>query len=194
MPVDHDHITLLEGWVLNRTEGGGRIEADGRLLDRAGGSQPEQAHGLIIGPAGQPPGREQGAGEGAVGLHVQGAGLQHFAHHIHRDRVGREGGGGDSEQFGFAEVLGAGNRDRVAVVEEWVGDGPAAGEHLEKVELISAHGGSRAAAGALHGEAAKIAVGGETSGPLDRIEEGGRAAGLNHGARGASRAAAAELV
>ena len=45
---------MLQGRVLNRPKRGGRVEADGRLLDGARGSEPEQAQGLIIGPAGQP--------------------------------------------------------------------------------------------------------------------------------------------
>jgi hypothetical protein len=59
----------------------------------------EQTPGLIIGPEGQAPGSEQVAGDRAVCLHVQGAGLQHFAHHTQRERVESEGGGGDGEQF-----------------------------------------------------------------------------------------------
>ncbi len=46
---------MLQGRFLNRPKRGGRVEADGRLLDGARGSEPEQAQGLIIGPAGQPP-------------------------------------------------------------------------------------------------------------------------------------------
>ncbi|MEY4841099.1 MAG: hypothetical protein RLZZ374_2007 [Cyanobacteriota bacterium] len=57
---------MLQGRVLNRPKRGGRVEADGRLLDGARGSEPEQAQGLIIGPAGQPPRAEAGAGNGAI--------------------------------------------------------------------------------------------------------------------------------
>ena len=49
---------MLQGRVLNRPKRG--------LLDGARGSEPEQAQGLIIGPAGQPPRAEAGVGIGAI--------------------------------------------------------------------------------------------------------------------------------